>query len=249
MILALDSFIIYAYIIMPPKRKFKRKGNALAKRVSILETKQKADDKNVEYKSTYQAYQQFISTSSSSVSSMGPRTRQGVQGETAVNAIGGDPVRIGNEINLRHYVVTGYVKLPTNSDGQLTGGNLSNVNCRIIFADNLTDTTQLSLANVLQDTGTVPRALNSPYKNKITDGKRYKILADYKFNLDVTHGTKRFKFRMPLPKSGRVLHYDGDANEDPSDLNISVISICDVAPLSANQPDMLWTVKTRFTDS
>lgn len=233
---------------MPMKKKFKsRKTSGLAKRVKILEVKQKADDKSTEYKSTYQAYQQFINTSASTVSNMGPRTLQGVQGEGAVNV--SDPVRIGNEINLRHYVVSGYVKLPTNSDGQLVGGSLPNVNCRMIFADNLTDTTPLTIGDVLQDNGTTARSLNSPYKNKISTGKRYKILADYKFNLDVVNGTKRFRFRMPLPKSGRVLHYDGNLNNDPSDLNISVIAFCDVAPLSANQPDMLWTVKTRFTDN
>ena len=233
---------------MPGKRKAKRRGvsSALAKRVSLLETKQAADDKATEYKSTYQAYQQFINTSPSVVSNMGPRTLQGTQGEGAVNA--SDPVRIGNEINLRHYIVTGYVKLPVNSDGQLVGGNAPNVNCRMIFADNLTDTTQLTLGDVLQDTANTARSLNSPYKNKIATGKRYKILADYKFNLDIVNGTKRFKFRMPMPKSGRVLHYDGNLNNDPSDLNISCIAFCDVAPLSANQPDMLWTVKTRFTD-
>ncbi len=232
---------------MPPKRKFKkRRSNGLAKRVAVLEVKQMADDKATEYKSTYQAYQQFINTGASTVSNMGPRTLQGVQGEGAVNA--SDPVRIGNEINLRHYIVNGFVKLPTNTDGQLTGGNLSNVNCRIIFADNLTDTTPLTQGDLLQDTANINRALNSPYKNKIANGKRYKILADYRFNLDVINGTKKFKFRLAVPKSGRVLHYDGNLNNDPSDLNISVVSFCDVGPLSANQPDMLWTVKTRFTD-
>lgn len=235
---------------MPSKNFMRRKAKqskSLAKRLKQLEQRQAADDKNTEYKVTYQAYQQFINTSPSTVSNMGPRTLQGTAGQGAVNSA--DPVRVGNEINLRRYVVTGYIKLPTNSDGQQVGGNLSNVNCRMIFADNLTDTSPLTAAEVLQDTANTARTLNSPYKNAVANGKRYKILADYKFNLDVTHATKRFKFNMPLPKSGRILHYDGNLNDDPSDLNISVIALCDVAPLSANQPDMLWTVKTRFTDA
>jgi len=225
----------------------KGKTSALARRLAVLEQKQAADDKNVEYKATYLSFQQFINSTQTAVSQMGPRTLQGVEGEGSGLTPGN--IRIGNEINLRHYVVTGYVKLPTNSDGQLVGGSQSNVNCRIIFADNLTNTDQLTLSDVVQEAAPTRNALNSPYKNKVASGKRYKILADYKFNLSPTHATQRFKFKMPLPKSGRVLHYEGAVNDDPSDLNVSCIAICDVSPLSANQPDMLWNVKTRFTDA
>lgn len=224
----------------------KKTSSNLAKRVRQLEHKQAADDKNVEYKATYISYQQFINSTQTPVSNMGPRTLQGTGGEG--QGITPGNIRIGNEINLRHYVVTGYVTLPTNSDGQLIGGSQSNVNCRIIFADNLTNTDQLTLADVVQEAAPTRNALHSPYKNKVATGKRYKILADYKFNLSPTHATQRFKFSMKIPKSGRVLHYDGAVNDDPSDLNVSCIAFCDVSPLSANQPDMLWNVKTRFTD-
>jgi hypothetical protein len=58
-----------------------------------------------------------------------------------------------------------------------------------------------------------------------------------------------FKWKMPLPKSGRVLHYDADNDQSPSDFNVTMFWVCeDVGPLSGNQPTLEYYVKSSFED-
>lgn len=226
-----------------PKRN-RRMSNALAKRVSILETKQKADDNNTEYKVSYYNAESELDDSWGSNYSMAPRCTQGVAGQTNMGGVGA--VRIGNEINLRYWSLEGYVSLPTSVDGTPTYP-LSNVACRIIIADNLTDDTGLSAADVLQNAVTGPQSLISPLKNAVAGGKRYRVHADYKFSLN-SHKDKRIKFRLKIPKAGRVLHYDGNS-ANPSDFNLSLLTFCNVSASASNHPKFNYVIKSRFTDA
>jgi len=231
---------------MPPKSKFRnRKSSGLAKRVRILEHKQAADDKNTEYKVSYYTTQLTMDDSWSVQSQMAPRTAQGTEAQTSMSGIGTN--RVGNEINLRHWTLEGYVSLPKSTDGTPTFP-LSQVPCRIIIADNLTDDTELGAADVLQNPLSSVQSLISPYKNKVTGGKRYRILGDYKFTL-TAEKDKRIKFRLKLPKSGRVLHYDADVTIHPSDFNISVLTFANVSVSGSNHPKFDFSIKSRFTDA
>lgn len=231
---------------MPKKGGYR--GNALAKRVKKLEQKQKADDKSQEQKVVYYHSSSFINANWTANFDMCPRTTQGTAGDGNLGE--GYAVRIGNSINLRSLVMNGIVTLPTNTDGILQNGGSSgqNVNCRIIIADNLSDRSNLLHTDVLQDSSTTSKSLISSYQPSIKSGKKYRILADYKFHLSREKGTKRIKFVMPLPKTGRVVHYDGEST-NPSDLNLTMLTFSDVAPLSANQPDFSYCYKARFEDA
>lgn len=231
---------------MPAKSKFrKRKSSGLARRVKILEHKQAADDKNTEYKVSYYSAQRVMDDSWSSDYLMAPRTAQGTEAETDMGGIGAN--RVGNEINLRHWNLEGYVELPKSTDGT-PNFPLSQVPCRIMIVDNLTDNTALGAADVLQNPLSGAQSLISPYKNKITGGKRYRVLGDYKFTL-TAEKDKRLKFRMKLPKSGRVLHYDADTSIQPSDFNISVLTFANVSAAGSNHPKFNFVIKSRFTDA
>lgn len=229
---------------MPGKYK-KRKSSGLAKRVRILETKQAADDKNTEYKVSYFAESRTLDDSWDKRSSLGPIADAGTEAET--NMLGVGNVRIGNEINLRHWSLEGYVELPKSTDGTPTFP-LSQVPCRIIIADNLTDNTGLTAADVLQNPLSGAQSLISPYKNSVAGGKRYKIHADYKFTL-TAEKDKRIRFRMKIPKSGRVIHYAGPTDEYPSDFNLSLMFFANVSVTGSNHPKFHYTCKSRFTDA
>ena len=134
---------------MAPKRNNRRSSNALAKRLSVLEQKQKADDKDTEYKVAYYNLTQVMDDSWGRNSGMAPRTIAGVDAETNMSGTSGS-ARIGNEINLRHWSLEGYIDLPKSADGTPTHP-LSQVPCRIILADNLTDDSTLDITDILQN--------------------------------------------------------------------------------------------------
>lgn len=233
---------------MAPKKFMKRKGSsALAKRISVLETKQAADDKSTEYKVQY--YDQSFSMSSSwtSASNFMFRTTQGVGAEGGVPSAGAGSIRIGNKINLRSNVVKMRCSMPRSGDGVLSLVNPYATQCRIIFVSNLTDNTSLAIGDVLNDTR---YPVISPYKNSVAGGKRYKILADYKFTLTNDKPDKLLTYKMKLPKSGRVLNYASALDINPSDFNVTMLWLsADTSPVSPNQPDFRYISKSRFTDA
>lgn len=229
---------------MAPKRKFRKTSN-LAKRVKVLEHKQKADDKNTEYKVSYFADDTILDDSWGQKFSMAPRTNQGTEAET--NMVGAGNVRIGNEINLRHWSLEAYIALPKTADAT-PNFPLSQVPCRVILADNLTDDTGLTAADVLQNPLSTAQSLISPYKNSVAGGKRYRIYGDYKFTI-TAEKDKRIKFKLKLPKSGRVLHYANATATHPSDFNLSLIFYAQTNAAGSNRPTMHYVVKSRFTDA
>lgn len=231
---------------MPQKRARKRTGSALVKRVKVLEQKQKADDKNTEYKVAYYALTQVMDDSWGANSGMAPRTIQGVDAETNMAGSSG-AARIGNEINLRHWSLEGYIDLPKSVDGT-PSHPLSQVPCRIILADNLTDDDALTVADVLQNPTSNAQSLISPYKNSANASKRYKIYADYKFTL-TAEKDKRINFKMPIPKSGRVLHFANGSATSPSDFNMTLLFYAQTSVTGSNHPNFNYVVKCRFTDS
>lgn len=228
-------------------KKFKKAGSNLAKRLAILETKQKADDKSTEYKVQY--YDQTFSMSSSwtSASNFMFRTTQGVGAEGGVPSAAAGSIRIGNKINLRSNVVHLRCSMPRSNDGVLSLVNPYATQCRIMFVSNLTSNDALAIADVLNDTR---YPIISPYKNSVAGGKRYKILADYKFTLTNERPDKLITYKMKLPKSGRVLNYASALDTNPSDFNVTMLWIsADTSPVSPNQPDLRYISKSRFTDA
>ncbi len=146
---------------MPGKKHYKkRRSNGLAKRVSILETKQKADDKNTEYKVCYFNGTSQMNDTWAGLQGLAPNTGQGVEAESNMSGIG--RLRIGNEINLRHWSMEAYIDLPKTPDGT-PAFPLSQIPCRIILADNLTDDGLLTANDVLQNPTSGASSLVSPY--------------------------------------------------------------------------------------
>jgi len=221
------------------------KNKNLAKRVRVLEQKQAADDKTVEYKVSYYTATQTLDNGWAANYDMAPRCLQGVGGESQMST--NDPIRIGNQVNLRHWVLEGIVELSKTSDSVAMAD--TSLPCRVIIADNLTDRTGLAATDVLQNVQSNSQSLVSPYKNSVSGGKRYKIYADYKFTLDTQSGAKRIKFRMPLPKSGRVCHFDKNNSANPSDFNLTLLSFANISPISSNRPVFTYTIKARFNDA
>ena len=228
------------------KKNVKKSNNgssALAKRVSVLEEKQKADDKATERKVQYYRSPHPLDNTWGANYGFALRTTQGTAGEGNTSA---GTVRIGNSINLRSMRFRFWLQLAKNSNGVPIEVNTSTI-CRIILADNLTDDTELTASDLLQDPTSYP--ITSPYKNKVAGGKRYKILMDKVVTISGRRSDKVFNFSMPLPKSGRVVHYDGNLSQQPSDLNISLVYFCDATgPTSGNKPQLNMYNIARFED-
>ena len=93
-----------------------------------------------------------------------------------------------------------------------------------------------------------PQSLISPYKNSVAGGKRYRIHADYKFTL-TAEKDKRIRFKLKLPKSGRVIHYANATDVHPSDFNISMMFFANVSVAGSNHPKFNYVIKSRFTDA
>ncbi len=230
---------------MPGKTKFakrKRGGSNLLKRVKTLEVKQKADDKATERKRQYQNNVVLMNSVWQVATNFIVNTQHGTaaQGQGSPGRI-----RIGDTINLRASTIKFHCYVPRNSDGTMLFVDQS-TRCRVILVDNLDNIRGLGAADVLQNTSW---PMTSAYKSQVASGKRYRVLGDYKFNLNSHNkADHQFTFKMPLPKSGRVVHYEGDA-ANPSDLNVSLIWFCkDIGPLSGGQPAMQYYVNTAFED-
>jgi len=225
----------------------KHQSSALFKRVKALEVKQKADDKNTERKVQYYRSPHTLSNSWGTNYGFVLRTIQGVKGEG--NTAAGES-RIGNSVNLRSMAFKFRLDLYRNSDGVVQQPDSATV-CRVILADNLTDDTGLSASDVLQDPN---YGITSPYKNAVAGGKRYRILMDKKVKLTGSNSPDSlWDFRMPLPKSGRICHYDvptsSTTTQNPSDLNISLIYYCtDIGATSGNKPVLYMYNIARFED-
>ncbi|AXH73902.1 MAG: putative capsid protein [Circoviridae sp.] len=212
--------------------------------VKRLTQRVKALENDTEYKVSYYSASQILDTSWSVNNSMAPRALQGSEGQADINTA--DNIRIGDKVNLRYWVMEGIVELPKVTN--LVASDAL-VQCRILIADNLDGDTGLTQVDILQDATTVPRALVSPWKNSVSGGKKYKIYKDMKFALTGNKGYHRFKFKLPIKKTGRVLEFDQNASGDPSNFNVSLVGFADVAPLGALRPTLSYTVQARFTDS
>ncbi len=221
----------------------KRSSKALAKRVKVLEIKQKADDKSTERKVQYYNSLTTMNSVWSSNYDFVIRTSQGTQATGTVSSAG--LTRIGNQINLRSCVINFHCAFPRNSDGAPVAAG--STRCRLILVDNLTGVESLAISDILENP---TYKMTSPYKRTIARGERYRVLGDFKFNLN-THNKNdhSFKFKMPLPKTGRVLNYNANSDTNPSDFNITMLWACeDVGPLSGNQPTLQYYVKSVFED-
>lgn len=225
-------------------KKYRKKGSmALAKRVKELEIKQAADDKSKERKVQYYRSPHPLDSTWGANFGFALRTTQGTEGEGNTNA---GESRIGNSLNLRSMRFKFGLHLNKNTDGIPTAVDTATA-CRIILVDNLTDNTGLVATDVLQDPTSYP--LISPYKNKIAGGKRYRVLMDKVITISGRKPDKFFNFSMPLPKSGRVVHYDGNLSQNPSDLNISLLYVVDsTGPVSGNKPQLNMYNIARFED-
>lgn len=225
------------------KKPFKKSTNmALAKRVKTLEIKQKADDKATERKRQYQENIVNMNNVWQVATNFIINTQHGTAGQ-GTNTAG--RIRIGDSVNLRSSSINFHCYIPRGSDGVPVFLDMS-TRCRVLLVDNLDNIRGLGAGDILQNTA---YPLVSPYKSQVDSGKRYRVLGDFKFNLNSTNkADHQFKWKMPLPKSGRVVNYDGDA-ANPSDLNVSLIWFCkSISPLSAGQPTMEYYVNTAFED-
>lgn len=228
---------------MAPK-KFVKKSTALVKRVKALEVKQKADDKTTERKKQYYYVPALLNNIWGSNGNFILRTGQGIEAEGNGTIAG--RTRIGNSVNLRSSSIKFHISLPRNTDGNLSSIGMATV-CRIMLVDNLTDNTSLLHSDILQ---TPSYPITSSYKNSIASGKRYKVLMDKTFTVNTDKPDKVFSFKLKVPKTGRVVHYNGNLDTNPSDFNVSLLYYCsDIAPLSTNQPLMRYYVKSVFEDA
>ncbi len=221
----------------------KHTSSALVKRVKALEIKQKADDKNTERKVQYYRSPHSLSNTWGTNYGFALRLAQGTAGEGNTSA---GTSRIGNSINLRSMRFKFRLDLYRNTDGVVQEPNSATV-CRVLLVDNLTDDTGLAATDVLQD---VNYPITSPYKNAVAGGKRYRVLMDKKIKLQGLNAPdKIWDFTMPIPKSGRVVHYDGSVSSNPSDLNVSLIYYAtEISSGSGNKPILYMYNISRFED-
>lgn len=226
----------------------KKTSSALAKRVRILEHKQDADDKTVETKNAYYTAAGLMDDAWSVNFGMLPRLLQGIEADGPTNVASNFNAkgRIGNTVNLRQLTANIICRLPVDTDGFGLGQTYAD--CRVIIVDNLTDNTGLTAADVLKDITQSYRSLLTTYKTEIGSGKRYRVMMDKKFNLNPAHPSHRLSFVMPISKSGRVVHYGSALDENPTDLNLSMIWFAD-APVSLTSPKIAYFLKAKYEDA
>lgn len=231
---------------MGKKFQNKKGSSALVKRVKALEIKQKADDKSQERKKQYYYVPAFLNNIWGSNGNFILRTGQGLEANNNGSGTLPGSTRIGNSVNLRSSTIKFHISLPRDIDGNLSSIGMATV-CRIMLVDNLSDSTSLLHNDILQ---TPSYPITSSYKNSIASGKRYKVLMDKTFTVNTDRPDKVFTFKMKLPKTGRVVHYDGTLDTNPSDFNVSLLYYCsDIGPTSTNQPLMRYYVKSVFEDA
>lgn len=231
-------------MVKKTKQKKRSTSMALAKRVKTLEIKQKADDKSTERKTQYYINTHNVNSVWGSNYDFIIRTQQGTAGEGTVTA---GLTRLGNTINLRSSTINFHAQLLRDSNGQPLIPSQS-TRFRVLLADNLTGVESLAISDVLENSGF---PMTSPYKSAVNRGERYRILGDFQFNLNASNKCDhKWKFKLPLPKSGRVIHYDeGTSVTLPSDFNVTLFYICeDIGPISAAQPTLNYYIKSSFED-
>jgi len=231
---------------MPKKNsKFRKKSGALASRVKKLEIQQKADEKRTETKVVYYRSPYTVSSTWGNDYGIILRSKQGTSGEGTAGGGAAVLARIGNEVLLRGVDFSFSLNMLRDVDGTLQYPNSSTM-CRILLVDNLTDTTALNQNDILQDPNYF---MTSSYKKSVAGGKRYKVLMDKKISVGKENPDRVWKFKMPVPKTGRIVHYNGDTSEYPSDLRVSLIYVCgDISIMSGNKPLLQMFVKSRYED-
>lgn len=223
---------------MPPKSKnFRKTSSALVSRVRKLEIQQKADEKAKERK----VYLRNFIASMNSVWSASSRFVLNLTQNATESG------RVGNSVNLRALKMNFHIAFPRTTDGAPQVPN-STTRCRLILIHNLHGMETIGIADILENT---TYKMTSFFKTDVPEGKRYKLLADYKFNLNANElNDKSIQFRMKLPKSGRVVSYPDDTATVPSDFNVTMFWVCeDLGSLSGNQPTMFYSLKSIYEDA
>lgn len=228
---------------MPPKgkRTFRKKGgSSIQKRLKKLEIAQKADENRTERKSLYKNDVNMVNTTWQSLQRfcMVPLNQD-------VTTDG----RIGNSVNLRSLNIKFHFNFPRGTDGVSTlGASNSSTRVRLILIHNYKGMQTFAIGDILK---TPTYKQTSYFQDEVAEGKRYKVLGDYKFNLNnADKSDHMIDFKMKLPKAGRVITYPSDGSTVPADFNITMFWTCeDISPLSPNQPNMFYYLKSSYEDA
>ncbi len=231
-----------------PKNGKRYNGRSVNKRLKKLEVKSKLQEKTTEFKQFYYHASVNLDSTWGSNSGMVPRLTAGVYDGGAPASSTTAEARIGDSITMVQLMGNLQARLSTAGTGAQALA-LQTANCRIIICDNLQGDEGLDAADVLADSSTAAQSMVSFYRTNIDPAKKYKIHADYKFTLNEKTPVKRIKFRMKVPKTGRVLDFNGGAASAPSNFNLSMLYFSDIGPLEAEIPILDYNWKIKYIDA
>lgn len=150
----------------------------------------------------------------------------------------GHSERVGDKVTLKNM----------NCSLALTRADTNNI-VRIIFAAT-PSTTALTLVDVLEyaDHSVYGNLVfSSPYKRRATSSeKTYTILFDKCYNLTEEISTMVDKFKLKLPKNGKVVEFNSIGQHMPDNWNVSILAISDST--AVGHPVMNCNVRSKYFD-
>ncbi len=215
--------------------------NKASKALALAKSNKRFLDKTIENKQVaFQRVPIFVDTGGYSSNNPGG-TADPVQPSMRVGAedgvlTTGSSSRIGNSITLMRTSIDFLFDVATTSE--------TYNKWRLIVVESTEGAEVLALSDILQ----FPlQPMTSVYTTKSLTNKRYNILMDKRFTVDINHkGAHWIYFRHKYGKEGRVINYNG-ANEDPIDYKLTIIAVSDSAV--APHPQLQYTLRHSYKDA
>lgn len=162
---------------------------------------------------------------------------------TSDGTVAGSAARIGNSVTLMR------TQVKFNFDVAVGSENYNKV--RLIVAQSQDGTQTLGLSDILQYssyTADGDLVFNSPYTTKTSTNKRYTILMDKVFELNLNHkASRQITFVKRYGKTGKVVNWDGNSGSSPVDFKTTILAISDSTV--ATHPTFEYSLRHTYKDA
>lgn len=162
---------------------------------------------------------------------------------TSDGTVAGSAARIGNSVTLMR------TQVKFNFDVAVGSENYNKV--RLIVAQSQDGTQTLGLSDILQYSSYTTDGdlvFNSPYTTKTSTNKRYTILMDKVFELNLNHkASRQITFVKRYGKTGKVVNWDGNSGSSPVDFKTTILAISDSTV--ATHPTFEYSLRHTYKDA
>ena len=162
---------------------------------------------------------------------------------TSDGTVAGSAARIGNSVTLMR------TQVKFNFD--VANGSETYNKIRLIVAQSQDGTQTLALSDILQYSSYTTDGdlvFSSPYTTKTSTNKRYTILMDKVFELNLNHkGSRQITYVKKYGKTGKVVNWDGNSGSSPVDFKTTILAISDSTV--ATHPTFEYSLRHTYKDA